>query len=96
MKLEMREHKAMLSVILIVSLVLGLLFGTFLSSLDVLPIVTFALVFLLFTLSLITVSMLFRTRDELHALHEERRRESISLHAQMRAPAVKTGTNRRR
>jgi uncharacterized membrane protein YfcA len=74
-KLEMRHHKAMLSVMLLVLLFIGVLLGSAVaSSIEAITIVIFALIFVLFVLSLVMVSILIRTRDEIHAMHAENER----------------------
>ena len=87
-KLEMKHHKALLGVTLLAVLIIGVFFGALLSATPeapVLSIVTFAIVLLLFVVSLIMVSIVFRTRDELHALHEQSQQRLQTVHEGIKA-----------
>ncbi len=96
-KLDMRHHKAILSVTLLVLLVIAIIFGGYLAAssdeIPILPVMTFSIVFLVFVLGVIMLSMLIRTRDELHAMHEENRQHFQNVHERVKnvasAPAAK-------
>ena len=92
----MRSHKAILSVTLLVALFIALLFAEYAASLpgDPLPILLFGTVFLLFVLAIVTISVLFRLRDETHAMHEENRQQFHNLHERLKAGAVPEGKKR--
>lgn len=83
-KLDMRHHKGILSVLLLVLLIIAIVFGGYLSSSgggpQTLQVMVFGLVFLLFVLAVLTISILIRTRDELHAMHEENRQRFLNVH----------------
>jgi membrane protein YdbS with pleckstrin-like domain len=83
-KLDMRHHKILLSIVLFVFLIISMIFGGYLhaasTGVPILEISTFALVLLLFGFLLLTVSLVIRTRDELHVMHEENRQHFHNVH----------------
>ena len=87
-KLDMRHHKAILSVLLFIMLIVAIIFGGYLANTstqeNVLDIMTFSLVFLIFVLLVINLSMLIRTRDELHVMHEENRQHFHNVHERIK------------
>lgn len=87
-KLDMRHHKAILSITLFILLIVAIIFGGYLTTatpdVPVLAIMTFSLVFLVFVLAVLIISMLIRTRDELHAMHEEDRQHFQNVHEHMK------------
>ncbi len=87
-KLDMRHHKALLSITIMVLFIIAFLFGGYLAdaSVDVpvLGIATFSIAFLAFILGVISVSMIIRTRDELHAMHEENRQHFVNVHERVK------------
>ncbi len=87
-KLDMRHHKTILSILLFVLLIVAIIFGGHLANASpeprALEIMAFSLIFLLFVLHVITLSMLIRTRDELHAMHEENRQHFHNVHERIK------------
>ncbi len=87
-KLDMRHHKAILSVLLFVLLIVGIVFGGYLANASpqegVLLIMVFSLIFITFVVAVITLSMIIRTRDELHAMHEENRQHFHNVHERIK------------
>lgn len=87
-KLDMRHHKAILSITLFILLIIAIIFGGYLATASpgdqVLGVMTFSLIFLVFVLVTLIISMLIRTRDELHAMHEENRQHFQNVHERIR------------
>lgn len=77
-----------MSITLFVLLIIAIIFGGYLSAasgeVPVLPIMTFSLVLLLFMLSILMISILIRTRDELHVMHEENRQHFHNVHERIK------------
>ncbi len=73
---------------LFVLLVVAIIFGGYISNVSpdtsALGIMTFSLVFLVFVLCVITLSMIIRTRDELHVMHEENRQHFHNVHERIK------------
>lgn len=92
-KLDMRHHKAILSITLFVLLIICIIFGGYLATAapdtPALAIMTFSMVFLTFVVSIIALSMLIRTRDELHVMHEENRQHFQNVHDRIRRSTEK-------
>ena len=86
-KLDMRHHKIILSILLFVLLIISIIFAGYLATTSpeasVLAVMTFSIIFLVFVLALLTISMLIRTRDELHAMHEENRQHFQNMHERL-------------
>jgi len=87
-KLDMRHHKAILSVLLFFLLIISIIFGGYLSNTSpeqgTLLIMVFSMIFLTFVVDIITLSMLIRTRDELHVMHEENRQHFHNVHERIK------------
>jgi|GEM_PF-2085371 len=83
-KLDMRHHKALLTITIFVLFIIAFIFAGYLanaaSEIPVLAAATFSLVFVVFIITIITISMLIRTRDEIHAMHEENRQRFQNVH----------------
>jgi hypothetical protein len=86
-KLTSGQQKAFLFCTLIVVLVGAVLFAWSLSTGDGRPlaVITFAMALLVFVPLLIAVSVLFRMRDELHAMHQENQQILHAIHEQMKS-----------
>ncbi len=88
-KLDFKHHKTILSILLFVMLIIGIIFGGYLANAspdpNALGIMTFSLVFLTFVVSVIGLSMLIRTRDELHEMHEENRQHFHNVHERIKS-----------
>lgn len=74
----------MLFVLLIVSIIFGGYLANASPEAQVLGIMTFSIIFLIFVLCIIAVSMIIRTRDELHAMHEENRQHFHNVHERIK------------
>jgi len=87
-KLDMQHHKAILSVTLLVLLIISLVFGGYIASAsegtDVLGVMTFGLIFLTFVLQILTISIVIRSRDEHHVMHEENRQHFLNVHERIK------------
>jgi len=91
-KLDMFAHKLILSITLLVTLFISLCYGRLVfleQGGDSLLILVFGLLFIVFVLAILSISMLFRTRDELHVMHEENRQQFQSIQERLREPAKK-------
>lgn len=88
-KLDMKHHKILLSITLLVLLIIGIIFGSYLASVSPAPnalaIMSFGLSILFLTLLLFVTSLLIRTRDELHAMHEENRQHFHNVHERIKS-----------
>lgn len=78
-RLDMGFHKVILTITLLVFLVIAIALGGYLMdsepAVPVLGIMTFSVSFVLFALCVLTISIVIRTRDELHAMHEENKKQ---------------------
>ncbi len=87
-KLDLHHHRALLSVTLLVLLVIAIIFGGYLatasSEVPVLGVMTFSIAILILTLMLLQISIIIRTRDELHGMHEENRQHFHSVHERIK------------
>lgn len=87
-KLDLKHHKLILPLILLVLLLIAIFFGSGLAAYDqnvpVILIMIFALVLLTLVLALLNFSILVRSRDENHSMHEENKQHVRILHEKMK------------
>lgn len=97
-KLDMRTHKSILSITLLVTIIISILFADRVISIsgdESLIILIFGLLFSSFLIVLLMFSVLLRTRDELHEMHEENQRQFHELQERVKGKSVSKMRNKK-